>query len=78
MANWPLKLTKDDFQSATPQKQGAIDWMTKKRGKAQHVVTRFPLPKELGLDPKNLDANHQFLYLGKSRALRDGLGGAGP
>src|SRR5215216_4521528 len=78
MANWPLKLTKDDFHSATPQKQGAIDWMTKKRGKAQQIVTRFPLPKELILDPKNLDANHQFLYLGKSRALRDGSGVLGP
>ena len=78
MANWPLKLTKDDYHSATPQKQGAIDWMTKKRGQAQHVVTRFPLPKELGLDPRNLDVNHQFLYLGKSRALRDGSGVLGP
>ena len=78
MANWPLKLTQDDYHSATPQKQGAIDWMTKKRGKSQHIVTRFPMPQELGLDPKNLDANHQFLYLGKSRALRDGSGVLGP
>src|SRR5258708_6677980 len=31
MATWPLKLTRDDFHSATPQKQGAIDWMTQER-----------------------------------------------
>jgi choline dehydrogenase-like flavoprotein len=66
MANWPLKLTRDDYQSATPQKQGAIDWMTKKRGKAQHIVTRFPLPNELGLDPKNLAQDlvaHHYINL---------------
>jgi cholesterol oxidase len=67
MNNWPLKLKRDDYHGAT----GAIDWMTKKRGKTHNVVTRFTLPNELGLDPKNLDANHEFLYLGKSRALRD-------
>jgi cholesterol oxidase len=80
MANWPLKLTKDDYHSATPQKQGAIDWMTKKRGKTQHVVTKFPLPKELGpdFDPRKLGPNQQFFYLGKSRALRDGSNVLGP
>jgi cholesterol oxidase len=80
MENWPLKLTKDDYDSATPQKQGAIDWMTKKRGKAQHIVTKFPLPKELGpdFDPRKLGPNQQFFYLGKSRALRDGSGVLGP
>ena len=71
MSNWPLKLTREDYTSTAAGKQGAIDWMTQKRGKSHQVVTRFPLPKELGLDPKSLDANHEFLYLGKSRALRD-------
>ena len=80
MVDWPLKLTKDDYHSATPQKQGAIDWMTKKRGKAQNVVTKFPLPKELGadFDPRKLGPNQQFFYLGKSRALRDGSNVVGP
>lgn len=80
MANWPLKLTKDDYHSATPQKQGAIDWMTKKRGKAQKIVTKFPLPKELGpnFDPTKLGPDQQFFYLGKSRALRDGSNVLGP
>src|SRR5215216_3340603 len=71
MANWPLKLKREDYHGKAPQKQGAIDWMTQKRGKTNQVVTKFPLPKELGLDPKNLDKNHEHLYLGRSRALRD-------
>jgi len=80
MVDWPLKLTQDDYHSATPQKQGAIDWMTKKRGKAQNIVTKFPLPKELGadFDPRKLGPNQQFFYLGKSRALRDGSNVVGP
>ena len=77
MANWPLKLTRDDYHGKAPQKQGAIDWMTQKRGKTNQVVTRFPLPKELGLVPGALDANHEFLYLGRSRALRDASNVAG-
>src|SRR6185369_2738818 len=71
MANWPLKLKPEDYRSPDPQKQGAVDWMTKYRGKTHKIVTKFPLPGELGLDPKSLDANHEHLYLGKSRALRD-------
>lgn len=71
MANWPLKLTPEDYKSTNPQKQGARDWMTKYRGKTHKVVTKFPLPDELGLNPDSLDANHEHLYLGKSRALRD-------
>ena len=72
MANWPLKLTPDDYRSPNPQqKQGAVDWMTKYRGKTHKIVTKFPLPNELGLNPNSLDANHEHLYLGKSRALRD-------
>ena len=78
MANWPLKLKPEDYRSPNPQqKQGAVDWMTKYRGKSHQVVTRFPLPSELNLDPKALDANHEHLYLGKSRALRDASNVAG-
>lgn len=71
MANWPLTLKPEDYRSPDPQKQGSVDWMTKYRGKTHKIVTKFPLPGELGLDPKSLDANHEHLYLGKSRALRD-------
>lgn len=72
MANWPLKLKQEDYGTNDPQhKQGAVGWMTKYRGKAHKVVTKFPLPDELGLNPDSLDANHEHLYLGKSRALRD-------
>jgi choline dehydrogenase-like flavoprotein len=71
MNNWPLKLMPQDYTSTTAGKEGAIDWMTKKRGKRHKVVTRFPLPDELNLKPEALDGDHEFLYLGKSRALRD-------
>src|SRR5437588_116738 len=72
MADWPLKLKPEDYNSPNPQqKQGAVDWMTKYRGKAHQVVTRFPLPAELNLDPKALDANHEHLYLCKMRELSD-------
>src|SRR3954464_1275038 len=57
MANWPLKLKPEDYRSPDPQKQGSADWVTKYRGKTHHIVTRFPLPKELNLDPRSLDAN---------------------
>lgn len=72
MSDWPLKLKQEDYGTSDPQhKQGAVGWMTKYRGKTHKVVTKFPLPDELGLDPKSLDANHEHLYLGKSRALKD-------
>jgi cholesterol oxidase len=70
MANWPLKLTRDDYEG-TPQRQGAIGWMTQRRGKTNQIVTKFPLPTQLGLNLGALDPNHEGLYLGKSRALRD-------
>src|SRR3982751_2906906 len=60
MANWPLKLNRDDYEG-TPQRQGAIGWMTQRRGKTNQVVTKFPLPKELGLNLGALDANHELL-----------------
>src|SRR5947209_10757658 len=60
MANWPLKLKPEDYRSPNPQqKQGAVDWMTKYRGKSHQVVTRFPLPSELNLDPKALDRSEE-------------------
>jgi hypothetical protein len=57
-----IEITQDDYHSANA-KQGAIDWMTKKRGIATH---RYEISNasRAGLDPKNLDANHQ-LYLAR-------------
>src|SRR5262249_32895541 len=61
MANWPLKLTPQDYNNAR-------DWMTSKRGTASRVVTRVPLPSALGLDVANLPQGYEFLYLWKSQA----------
>jgi cholesterol oxidase len=63
MVDWPIQLNRQDYQNART-------WMETYRGKLQKVVTKVPLPPGLGLDASNLDAQHEFLYLGKSRALR--------
>jgi cholesterol oxidase len=46
MENWPMKLTPSDYTAAT-------EWMTKNRGAANQVVTKFPLPKQKLKDPSN-------------------------
>jgi len=72
MANWPLKLTQDDFHSATAQKQGGDRLDDPERGKANQVVSRFPYPRNSGLDPKNSTLIHRFFIwekVGRSRQL---------
>ncbi len=69
MDRWPRNpdgsqlLNKDDYRKA-------LAWMEKYRGKLNKVVTRTPVT-----DPKlsvdNLPPEYEFLYLGKSRALRN-------
>ncbi|HEV2492443.1 MAG TPA: GMC oxidoreductase [Terriglobia bacterium] len=63
MQGWPVQLQPPDYDDARA-------WMSANRGKLHKVVTKVPLPPGLNLDPANLDADHEFLYLGKSRALR--------
>lgn len=63
MDGWPLKLNRQDYQDAK-------DWMTQNRGKAVPVVTKVPLPRELGLDVENLPPAYENLYLRKSLALK--------
>ncbi|HEU4390546.1 MAG TPA: GMC oxidoreductase [Blastocatellia bacterium] len=63
MDGWALKLNRQDYQKAK-------DWMTQNRGKAVPVVTKVPLPRELGLDVAKLPAAYENLYLRKSLALK--------
>ncbi len=63
MDGWALPLGQNDYNNAR-------GWMDKYRGTRSQVVTKIPLPHELNLDVANLDQDHEFLYLGKSRALR--------
>ena len=59
LRDWPLRLVKGDYDNA-------IEWMTKWRGKLNHIVTEFPTP---GLDVSNL-GDKDYLYLSKTRAYR--------
>ncbi len=63
MDGWPLQLSPQDYQKA-----GA--WMDIFRGKRNQVVTKIPLPPALQQNVSNLSGPEEFLYLGKSRALR--------
>ncbi len=56
-----LNLADDEYKNAA-------DWMAKYRGKLSRIVTKIPLP---GKDVANLNAKEDYLYLDRSRALRD-------
>jgi len=62
--NWPLELNPADYDAATA-------WMTLKRGPLNKIVTRVPPPEALKDKLAELEENDKYLYLGRSRALRE-------
>ena len=54
--------------------KAAYDWMSTYRGKLSQIVTKIPLP---GRNVSNLGAD-DYLYLDRSRNLRDAVAKAGP
>jgi choline dehydrogenase-like flavoprotein len=71
-----LDLVQSDYDAA-------LAWMEQFRGPTNEIVTKSPpLPKEerdrLGLDLENLDADHEYLYLDKSLALKTAATQAAP
>src|ERR1051326_7834477 len=61
LQNIGLKLGDNEFKTARA-------WMETYRGKANRVVTKIPFP---GHDVSNLDMKSDYLYLDRSRGLRD-------
>lgn len=59
-----LNLTKDDYENAAA-------WMAQYRGKLSRIVTKIPLPGKTEKEIANLDEKEDYLYLDRSRALRD-------
>ena len=69
---WPIRLQDADFKAAA-------DWMEKWRGPTSKIVTSVPLPPELipyvddlSQVPGTSGGDYQYLYLGRSDALRRG------
>ena len=63
-----LKLSDDDYEAA-------YAWMATYRGKLNQIVTKIPLP---GRNVSKLDKDSDYLYLDRSRKLRDAIEKAGP
>ncbi len=62
-----LKLSDADYKAA-------YDWMAAYRGKLNQIVTKIPLP---GRDVSKLSKDEDYLYLDRSRKLRDAVAKAG-
>jgi choline dehydrogenase-like flavoprotein len=62
MANWPRKLSENDYKDAE-------DWMSSYRGKPNQVVTKFPITFKNDFD--HLSDDETLALLGKCRYLKE-------
>ncbi len=90
MENWARQLTPADYGEPTDDKDlnppSAFSWMVKWRGRPQKVVTKIPLSPDLKPYLEKLEqvtapypspGRHDYLYLGKSRALKHAVANLG-